>query len=143
MKGSSMNDVETIKRTIPSEWGAEREAVCVVSRVASSIGLPRKRVRGLKFAVGEACINAFEHGYHNEPGHEVIVTITISDSKLAVEVRDFGRGCVCLDTMPKHGSLPRGNGLRKIQENFDDVVVESVPGEGTRIRMTIYRNGEQ
>lgn len=137
------DNVTTTKLTIPSEFGYERIAALATSAIAQFIGLPHKRVKDLEVAISEACINAFEHGYQNQEGYEVVITITVSDSALTVEVRDFGVGGVSLDEKSERNPGSRGWGLHLIRKLVDDVTVESVQGEGTRIHMAIYRHDNE
>ena len=134
------DDVTITKLIIPSEFGYERAAAVTASSIAQINGFYQKRIKDLEVAISEACINAFEHGYQGKPGGEVLVTITVSDLALTVDVIDFGVDGVCLDEIDEIDPWSRGWGLHLIQNLVDDFTVESVPGEGTRISMTIYRN---
>ena len=133
-------NITTTKLTIPGEFGYERIPALASSHIAQLIGLPPKRAKDLEVAISEACINAFEHGYQSKPGCEVIVTITVSELALTVDVRDFGVGGVCLYKADKMNAWSRGWGLHLIHKLVDDVTVESAPGKGTQISMIIYLN---
>jgi len=123
--------------TIPSEFGYERIAVSIAATIAQAVHIPPQRIKDLEVAVSEACINAFEHAYPTEAENEVVVTITVDDSTFAVDVKDFGVGGVTFDPNRKRDAWSRGWGLHLIQTHVDTVVVQSAPGQGTLIHMTI------
>ncbi len=89
-------------------------------------------------AVGEVCDNAIEHG-KSEMGIDVQYFMTATDFK--VEVRDYGPG---FDATGKGLEAPdvfseRGRGIFLMRHLMDEVTIESVPGQGTRVVMSKRR----
>lgn len=135
------NDVTTTKIIIPSEYGYERVASKAVSIIGETVGLTLKQRKGLEVAVIEACINALDHAYQRKKGYQIIVTATVSDSALTVEVVDFGIGRRSFES--KKDPLGRGWGLHIIRKVVDEVRIESKPDEGTRVIMTFHRKSSR
>jgi serine/threonine-protein kinase RsbW len=122
---------------IPSEFGYERVAVSVAASIAQTIHIPQRRIKDLEVAISEACINAFEHAYPGKTDSEVVVAITVNESAFTVDVKDFGIGGVSFDPNAKRDEWSRGWGLHLIQKHVDAVAIQSTPGSGTLIHMTI------
>src|SRR5215210_5262755 len=76
--------------SFPSELGYEKVAREAVAAFARRLGCDRERVEDLKTALGEACINAIEHGNGRAPGLRVDVSCVGAGDRLEVEVRDRG-----------------------------------------------------
>ena len=87
----------------------------------------RQRLERLKTAVGEATMNAIEHGNGNRPELPVEVTVTTDDTDLKVRITDQGgdRGALPdVETPDLEAKLeglqtPRGWGLFLIQNMVD------------------------
>src|ERR1044071_8184888 len=76
--------------SFPSELGYEKVAREAVAAFARRLGYDRERVEDLKTALGEACINAIEHGNGRTPGLRVDVSCTCTGDRLEIEVHDCG-----------------------------------------------------
>lgn len=94
----------------------------------------------IKTAVSEAVTNAIIHGYESTTG-EVRLECRIWGNTVEIAVEDDGIGIedVDLARQPMYTSRPdlerSGMGIT-IMENFvDEFVIDSIPGQGTRIRM--------
>jgi stage II sporulation protein AB (anti-sigma F factor) len=94
----------------------------------------------LKTAVSEAVTNAIIHGYESSEG-EVRVFCSIEHGVVEVIIEDDGRGIADIEEarQPLYTSRPElersGMGIT-IMENFvDEVLIDSVPGQGTRVRL--------
>ena len=79
-----------IELSFPSELGYEKIARDAVAAFARRLGCDRERVEDLKTALGEACINAIEHGNARAPGLRVDIRCTCADDRLTVDVCDSG-----------------------------------------------------
>ena len=94
----------------------------------------------VKTAISEAVTNAIIHGYENEI-HKVSIRCRIEGPQIMVEVKDNGVGIEDVEQAmtPLYTSKPEleRSGMRfAFMEAFmDSVKVESVPGEGTTVRM--------
>ena len=96
--------------------------------VAARTPLTDDVVADLKLAVTEACTNAIEHGYGEEPdGKEIVVRFLVDDDVLAVEVQDWGIGFDA-DVEPVRDEELRdhaGVGLMLIRSLTDELTIES------------------
>jgi serine phosphatase RsbU (regulator of sigma subunit)/anti-sigma regulatory factor (Ser/Thr protein kinase) len=112
---------------VASEPGNERLAIDQVAEAVAGLGLVGQRLERLKTAVGEATMNAIEHGNGNRPELPVEVTVTTDDTDLKVRITDQGgdRGALpdveTPDLEAKLAGLqtPRGWGLFLIQNMVD------------------------
>jgi serine phosphatase RsbU (regulator of sigma subunit)/anti-sigma regulatory factor (Ser/Thr protein kinase) len=112
---------------VASETGIERLAIDQVAEAVAGLGLVGQRLERLKTAVGEATMNAIEHGNGNRPELPVEVTVTTDDTDLKVRITDQGgdRGALpdveTPDLEAKLAGLqtPRGWGLFLIQNMVD------------------------
>jgi serine phosphatase RsbU (regulator of sigma subunit)/anti-sigma regulatory factor (Ser/Thr protein kinase) len=77
---------------VPSQAGNERMAIDQVTEAVGELGLPPARLERLKTAVGEAAMNAIEHGNAGRPGLSVGVRVVASREELTVRVTDHGGG---------------------------------------------------
>ncbi len=131
--------------SFPSELGYEVVARDAVAAFARCFGLNQERIDNLKTALGEACINAIEHGNRLNADLRVHVTCLQHHDRLLIEVLDHGQqeyvpGKQPLTIAEKMAGLGplRGMGLMLIMELSDEA--EFVPRtEGNCFRMTFYR----
>jgi serine/threonine-protein kinase RsbW len=135
-----------IDLTFPSELGYEKIAREAVAAFARRIGFDRERIEDLKTALGEACINAIEHGNGYAPGLRVTVRCICEDERLTVEVHDRG-----VRQYRGHGQPPRieqkllglaprrGMGLMLITELVDEAGFSDDPDGGNIFRLALYR----
>ena len=118
--------------TLPSVPGSERQAIARVAAAVRELTLAPARLENLKTAVGEATMNAMEHG--NGYRAEIPVKLVVRASARAVSVRITdagGHGEIPLpesatpDLGAKLAGLqsPRGWGLFLIRSLVDDVRV--------------------
>ena len=88
---SATNTVRTLAEfDVASEPGNEREAIALVAEAVAGLALPRTRLERLKTAVGEATMNAMEHGNSYQPDVSVSIRVRASDERLTVEITDRG-----------------------------------------------------
>lgn len=134
---------QTIQLHLPSILGFEKVAMESAASVAAIMGFTQDRVDDLRTAISEACVNAIEHGNKQVETEKVIVTLTIEESKLKVDVQDKGKQFqpeVGKPDMAKkiEGSLPpRGWGMFLIKSLMDEVAFSSQDG-GNTTTMIIY-----
>ncbi|MDH7571109.1 MAG: ATP-binding protein, partial [Armatimonadota bacterium] len=79
---------KTIELTLPSELGNEKLAIALAEAIANRMGFSPDRVADLCTAVGEACINAIEHGNRLDSSVKVLVQLTEQPDSLSVDVMD-------------------------------------------------------
>ncbi|MBC8163158.1 MAG: ATP-binding protein [Roseiflexaceae bacterium] len=132
--------------SIPSEFGYEKVAREAVAAFARKLGFDRERVEDLKTALGEACINAIEHGNQRGSGLRIDVCCLVEGDALTVEVQDQGlqrfQGCgapASIDTKLLGAAPLRGMGLMLIRELVDESGFVDSPQGGNRFRLRIIR----
>jgi anti-sigma regulatory factor (Ser/Thr protein kinase) len=125
--------------SVPSEPGNERLAM---ERVAEAIG--ELEVRGenlerLKTAVGEATMNAMEHGNKYRAEVPVEVMVLVEDQDLMVRITDRGSGpppsqggdAPDLEAKLEGMQTPRGWGLFLIKSMVDEMSITGDDGHHT------------
>jgi serine/threonine-protein kinase RsbW len=76
MSASKTTNVEV---RLPARVGIEKVAANTIVSVATLMGFRENRVRALKTAVSEACINAIEHSIH--PNEVLTVRVVLPDDR--------------------------------------------------------------
>ena len=132
--------------SIPSEFGYEKVAREAVAAFARKLGFDIERIEDLKTALGEACINAIEHGNQRGPGLRVDVSCIVDGDALTVEVQDQGlrrfQGCGTAATIDSKlvGAGPlRGMGLMLISELVDESGFVDTAEGGNCFRLRLNR----
>ena len=82
----------SVELTLPNELGYERIAMACSASLAKMYGCPADRIEDLKTVVGEAAINAMQHGNQWRPESRVIVKIEVAENTIQVSVTDEGSG---------------------------------------------------
>jgi serine phosphatase RsbU (regulator of sigma subunit)/anti-sigma regulatory factor (Ser/Thr protein kinase) len=114
---------------VPSEVGNERLAIDGVAKAVAELGLPGPRLERLKTAVGEAAMNAIEHGNHARPELPVGVRVVTDQTSLRVRITDQGGERPLpevtvpdLDAKLAGQQSPRGWGLFLIKNMVDELL---------------------
>lgn len=136
----------SIELSFPSEFGYEKVAREAVAAFARKLGFDRERIEDLKTALGEACINAIEHGNQRAPGLRVAVNCQCDEERLTVEIYDQGlkryQGCAPPPSIDSKliGKAPlRGMGLMLIEQLVDEAgFIDSSDG-GNHFRFAVHR----
>lgn len=92
----------------------------------------------IKVAVSEAVSNAIIHGYRNDPGQYVEMSLGVTPQELVIAIHDDGVGIVDVEEAmrPSFSSDGRmGLGFAFMQSFMDDVDVASLPNAGTTVTM--------
>jgi serine/threonine-protein kinase RsbW len=136
-----MEEPLTLTMTLPMIPKVEILAIEGIQHLCRHKEIDADRVDEAKILVGEAVINAIEHA--DSARQETKVTFTVTDEKIVIAVRDYGRGFDA-EKVPvpkieeKMGAKnKRGWGLQLMRSLSDDFNIESGP-DGTTI--TIYLN---
>ncbi len=99
-------------------------------------------VEELKIVVSEAVSNSVLHAYPQKEG-EIVLNAHLSDGQIRLEVVDFGVGIADLQKAKEPGFTTidehMGLGLSFMESFTDDLRLESVLGQGTRVLMTKRR----
>src|SRR5689334_1297121 len=80
----------TIEMIFPSQLGYEKIARDAIGTLARNMGFESERVEDLRTALGEACINAIEHGNQRQAHLRIHLTCTVSRNRLVIVVSDEG-----------------------------------------------------
>jgi serine phosphatase RsbU (regulator of sigma subunit)/anti-sigma regulatory factor (Ser/Thr protein kinase) len=113
---------------VASSPGNEREAISGVVRAVEPLGLPAARLQRLETAVGEAAMNAIEHGNQNRPELPVTVRVAATGREVSVRITDQGGdrplpqdGAPDLEAKLQGLQGPRGWGLFLIRNMVDEL----------------------
>jgi serine phosphatase RsbU (regulator of sigma subunit)/anti-sigma regulatory factor (Ser/Thr protein kinase) len=116
--------------SIPSQPGNERLAIAQVTHAIDGLGLASGRMEKLKTAVGEATMNAMEHGNKYREDQPVEIRVQSTHKKLSVFITDHGGGKSIpepetpdLEAKLEGEQSPRGWGLFLIKNMVDDLNV--------------------
>ena len=135
-----------IDLSFPSELGYEKIARDAVAAFARRLGCDRERVEDLKTALGEACINAIEHGNGQKPGLRVEIHCSGANDRLTIEVCDRGLKRYSGEAEPAAGidlklrglAPRRGMGLMMISQLVDEAGFAEGSEGGNRFRLVLY-----
>lgn len=136
----------TVELSLPSEFGYEKVARDVIAAFARRLGFDPEQVENLKTAIGEACINAIEHGNQRSPGLRVSVNCSCDEQQLTVEVCDQGlkdyqgfAGPAPIDVKICGHAPRRGMGLMIIAQLVDESGFDYCANGGNRFWFAIRR----
>lgn len=109
--------------------------------LADRVGLSADTRYAISLCLEEALANVVLHGYHNEPGHPIVLRSCLSSGTLSFAIEDMAPPFPSEDTPPvpeayKPGSLesltPGGQGIRLLRHFARSLVYERLP-EGNRL----------
>lgn len=140
------NGEKTIQLSIPSEYGYEELASMIARLLAQKLEFKHDRIGDLERAIEEVIINSIEHGYEGSTNGVIRVAFIINQTGLIVEIQDFGQGDT-LDSFEspnvkeliRNGIIGRGWGLYLVRKFVDELHIESIPNNGTLVRMKLYQ----
>lgn len=112
-----------------------------VKRVLKQLDVPAKRIKRVVIALYESEVNVVAHASKGE------IEAVIEPDRITITVQDSGPGIPDIEKAMQEGyttaskevremGFGAGMGLPNIKRNSDDLHIESVPGEGTYIRIT-------
>jgi anti-sigma regulatory factor (Ser/Thr protein kinase) len=131
---------------LASEPGNERTAIERVQKTLQPLELPTRTLDRLGTAVGEATMNAMEHGNQYRSGLPVAVRVDVSEDSVRVGITDQGDPIPLESDVPdlelKLAGLqtPRGWGMYLIKNMVDDMQVVD-DESGHTLQLTIHREG--
>lgn len=139
----------TMDLSFPSELGYERVAREAVAAFARRLGFDGERIEDLKTALGEACINAIEHGNRRVPGLHVAVSCTCNGEFLTVDIRDTGvqryagpPSGANIEQKLKGLAPLRGMGLMMISQLVDEAGFTESDDGGNTFRLVLHCRSE-
>lgn len=115
-----------------------------VSTFISNLNITIDEIMDIKTALSEAVTNSIEHGYEGQDDKSVSVSaylIEDDDDLVKIVVEDSGIGIddIELATTPAYTSKPEqehaGMGFTIMESFMDEILIDSVSGEGTKITM--------
>jgi anti-sigma regulatory factor (Ser/Thr protein kinase) len=134
---------------LPSQPGTDREAIGRVAVAVADMGIEPARLERLKTAVGEATMNAMEHGSGYRPDRPVWIRVVHRRELLCVEVTDLGgagelaaREAPDLEAKLAGAQSPRDWGLFLINKMVDEANVTSENGRRT-LELVVRLDGER
>jgi anti-sigma regulatory factor (Ser/Thr protein kinase) len=123
---------------LPSEPGNERRAIERVERAVRDLGIDAARLERLKTAVGEATMNAMEHGNEYRADRPVSIRVLREADSIRVQVTDLGTAAELpaqeapdLEAKLAGRQRPRGWGLFLIEKMVDEAHVTGGAGAHT------------
>ena len=131
---------------LPSAPGNERTAIERVERAVAELGLDTARLERLKTAVGEATMNAMEHGNEYQEDRPVSVRVLLRSDRLRVQVTDQGEAEIPDAEAPDLKAkldgrqTPRGWGMFLIKKMVDETRVTGELG-GHTLELVIRLEG--
>jgi serine/threonine-protein kinase RsbW len=146
------DETRVIELKIPNEFGYEKIAMKLAGAVARQMGFAPGRVEDLKTAVAEACLNAIEHGNQLDDSTRVLVLLSIDADRLAIDVKDEGRGGPPPSVFPAPDisrkiagqEALRHMGMYVIKHLVDEAgFVEPELGGGNQFRMVIHLQAQE
>jgi anti-sigma regulatory factor (Ser/Thr protein kinase) len=148
MRNGALPDALLASFEVLSAEGNERLAIARVAEAVAPLAIPPDRLERLKTAVGEATMNAMEHGSEYRADRPVSVRVATAAGAVRVLITDLGgapeqRGeAEVPDLEAKLAGLqrPRGWGLFLIQ-NMVDELHESSDGEHHTVELVVRMEG--
>jgi serine phosphatase RsbU (regulator of sigma subunit)/anti-sigma regulatory factor (Ser/Thr protein kinase) len=146
---SSTRQFNPVEFSIDSQPGNERQAIERVARAVGPLELPAGRLEKLKTAVGEATMNAMEHGNQYRRELPVEIRVEAAAGQLSVFITDSGRGQEIpeaetpdLEAKLAGRQSPRGWGLYLIKNMVDDLRVTGDDRHHT-VQLILHLKGER
>jgi len=147
--GSPPANRQLVEFEVPSAEGNERIALQRVSDIVAPLGLGDARLKRLETAVGEATMNAMEHGNGYREDLSVTVRVLTEDDLVRVQITDHGgapssdRSTEVPDIEAKLAGLqrPRGWGLFLIK-NMVDEAHETNDDHLHTLELVMHRKGD-
>jgi serine phosphatase RsbU (regulator of sigma subunit)/anti-sigma regulatory factor (Ser/Thr protein kinase) len=130
---------------VESKVGNERSVINRVTTAVLPLEIPERRLERLKTAVGEAAMNAMEHGNHYQADIPIEVEVLASPTNVAVRISDQGGAPANFD--PETPDLaaklageqsPRGWGLYLIKNLVDEIHV-TADGDHHTVELIVKR----
>jgi len=137
------SDNRSVEITLANQIGYERVAMACSASFAQLFGFPPARIEDLKTMVGEASVNAMQHGNKGRSDAKVRVLLKCDNDAMIVQVLDEGKGIKKFPPNPdiekiiEEDKLITGFGLFLIKELADQVEFNKMADEGHMVKMTI------
>lgn len=124
------------------------EASSRVKKILTKLGVSPQTVKKVAIAMYEAEINAFIHGGGGS------ADVDIDGERIRIMIEDEGPGIPDLELAMQEGwstaseqvrkmGFGAGMGLPNIRKHTDVLDIDTAPGQGTRVDMTIYLSKQE
>lgn len=136
-----MQPVNRMKTEFSSKSVNEAFARVVVASFVAQADPTIDILADIRTAVSEAVTNAIIHGYDEKEGIITMECFLYTD-RMEIIIEDFGKGIDDVEKAktPLYTSRPElersGMGFTVMETFMDDLKVESIPGNGTKVHMT-------
>jgi serine/threonine-protein kinase RsbW len=135
--------------SVPSEPGNERLAMETVAEAIRDLDIRGENLERLKTAVGEATMNAMEHGNKYRSEVPVEIQVVVVDRDLMVRITDSGSGpppaqggdMPDLEAKLEGMQTPRGWGLFLIKSMVDEMSITGDDGHHT-VELVVHLGAE-
>jgi serine phosphatase RsbU (regulator of sigma subunit)/anti-sigma regulatory factor (Ser/Thr protein kinase) len=138
MRNGAVPDALLAEFQVESAEGNERVAIARVSEAVAALNISDDRLERLKTAVGEATMNAMEHGSQYRADRPVSIRVLAGGGNVRIQITDLGgappeRERETPDLEAKLAGLqrPRGWGLLLIENMVDEMRETSAAGRHT------------
>ena len=137
------NKDRAVEITLANQLGYERVAMACSASFAQLFGFPSDRIEDLKTVVGEASVNAMQHGNKGRKDAKVTIFLRCEGGIMTVQVLDEGQGIESFPPAPdiekiiENDRLITGFGLFLIKELADQVEFNQVTDQGHMVSVTI------
>jgi serine phosphatase RsbU (regulator of sigma subunit)/anti-sigma regulatory factor (Ser/Thr protein kinase) len=138
MRNGAVPDALLAEFDVESAEGNERVAIARVTDAVASLNISDDRLERLKTAVGEATMNAMEHGSQYRADRPVSIRVLAGGGDVRIQISDLGgappeREREIPDLEAKLAGLqrPRGWGLLLIENMVDELRETSAAGRHT------------
>lgn len=130
--------------SLPENVGLVRVAI---ASFAAQLEMTLTDLDELKVAASEAVSNCVIHGYDNQPMGIIRITANLYEETLEIIIEDDGKGIQDVEkaTQPAYSTVPERMGLGFVFMNsfMDEVLVESVVNQGTKVTLRKFLNAQQ
>ena len=114
-----------------------------VKKVLKQLNVDGKTVKNIVIALYEAEVNVVAHAWNG------IVSVEIDEHKITITVEDDGPGIPDIELAMQAGystaskkvrdmGFGAGMGLPNMKKNTDELLIESIVGKGTKVKMVNY-----
>ena len=127
---------KTYNRVVPSDPDILPELEEYIIQIAKEVNLDDTKINNLALSFSEAISNCMKHGNRFDKSKTVTITVKIDDAKLAVILKDEGKGFdlqgVPDPTKPENILKDSGRGIH-IMKNFLDELRYNFTPTGTEV----------
>jgi len=128
-----------------NDFSVAGEASSNVRKLLNQLGVNPQVIKRVSVSMYEAEINAVIHGNGGK------AVVDIYEDRITIFIYDEGPGIEDIELAMTEGfstapdsiremGFGAGMGLSNIKKNSDEFILESEPGKGTRVYITIYLN---